>query len=347
MVKAHNGHLQTGLLVSEAIDKAVEKCGLPKGVYAQVIGKGNDIGEQLVTHPKIKAVGFTGSYTGGMALHKLAMNRKEPIPVFAEMGSVNPVYLFDGYLRKNTDLVADWFAQSVTASMGQFCTNPGILVGIKSQSLDEFIDKLASRINEVRPELMLHQGIADAFKTKRHTLLQANGVKLMTSNIEVTDSLQGIPSLATVDAHHFIENKILREEVFGPLSLIVICNSYEELGLVANSMDGQLTATIIAEEGELNQYSHIVDAITDKCGRLIYNGVPTGVQVSFAQNHGGPFPATTDSRFTAVGADGIKRFARPITYQNYPDTLLPLELQNNNPLKIIRTINDRITIESV
>ena len=347
VVKAHNGHLQTGLLVSEAIERAVDKCGLPKGVYAQVTGKGNEIGEQLVTHSKIKAVGFTGSYTGGMALHRLAINRKEPIPVFAEMGSVNPVYLFHEYLAKHVDLVVDWFAQSITASMGQFCTNPGILVGIKSKCLDEFIDKLAGKINAVKPELMLHQGIADAFKSKRDTLLKASGVNLVTNNIEMVDPLQGIPSLAIVEAHHFIENKVLREEVFGPLSLMVICSNYKELALVANVMDGQLTATIIAEEDELSHYSDIVDAITDKCGRLIYNGVPTGVQVSLAQNHGGPFPATTDSRFTAVGADGIRRFARPITYQNYPDALLPLELQNDNPLNILRTINNRVTMESI
>lgn len=347
IVKAHSAHLQTGLLVSEAIEKAVDLCGLPKGLYAQVIGKGNEISEQLVMHPKVKAVGFTGSYSGGMALHRLAMNRKEPIPVFAEMGSVNPVYLFEGFLSKYTDLVAGWYADSITASMGQFCTNPGILVGIKSKWLDLLIEKLSAKINKVSPQLMLHQGIADAFRTKRNALINTNGVKLMTTGIETDHSLKGIPSLATVDAKLFIAHSALREEVFGPLSLVVVCENYEEMTLIANIIEGQLTATIIADEDELSQHPAIAEAIKDKCGRLIFNGVPTGVQVSFAQNHGGPFPATTDSRFSAVGADGIKRFSRPVTYQNYPEALLPPELQNSNPLKIMRTVNNKMTRDSI
>jgi NADP-dependent aldehyde dehydrogenase len=345
VVKAHPAHPETSELVAGAIRDAARKCDLPDGIFEHVHGAGNKVGESLVCHPLTKSVGFTGSYSGGMALFTLASQRKEPIPVFAEMGSVNPVYLMPGKLASSAEEVAGMYAGSITLSCGQFCTNPGILVGITGEGLSKFKEVLAAAITEINPQPMLHPGISKAFKEKRDQVLSGNQVSLLAEAFKPAGQYEGIPTVTTVSASNFIDNPLLHQEIFGPYSLLVECNDHGQMLEVARVMEGQLTSTIIATEDELKNNGELVDELQQKCGRIIFNGVPTGVEVCLSMQHGGPFPASTDSRFTAVGADGISRFARPICFQNWSNELLPPELQNDNPLQILRTINNKTGLE--
>lgn len=340
VVKAHPAHAQTSELVAQAIFKAVEKSGLPKGVFAHVHGAGFDTGKALVTHTYTRAVGFTGSYGGGKALFDWAAQRKEPIPVFAEMGSINPVFLLPGKLQESAKEVAAMYAGSITLGTGQFCTNPGLLIGIDNKDLQTFIQELGQAIGKIAPGTMLHPGIAKAFGEKRNAALaQAEVTTVAVSGIQPQEN-QGVPTVASASAQAFFNNPLLHQEVFGPYSLVIRCADLPEMIAVAKHLEGQLTATLMATEKELKEYSDLAEAVEQICGRLILNGVPTGVRVGLAMQHGGPFPATTDSRYTSVGADGIKRWARPLCYQSWADALLPEALQNNNPLNIWRTVND-------
>jgi len=269
--------------------------------------------------------------------------KTEPIPVFAEMGSVNPVYLFPEKLKESTETFAQQYAESITLGVGQFCTNPGLIIGVEGESLSAFTRVLGERISAIASGKMLHEGISTAYKIKSQTAIEQKDVHLAGRAIDANDSISGTPMVATVDADSFLSNPLLGEEVFGPFSLVVACRDMNQLHAVASSMKGQLTSTLIATESELHDHATLVHAIASRCGRLILNGVPTGVEVCLAMQHGGPFPATTDARFTSVGGDAIKRFARPISYQNFSDALLPEELKNENPLKIWRTVNDALS----
>jgi alpha-ketoglutaric semialdehyde dehydrogenase len=342
IVKAHPAHAETSEMVAGAIAKAVSKSGLPRGVFAHVHGAGFETGKALVTHPHTRAVGFTGSFGGGKALFDWANQRKEPIPVFAEMGSINPIFLLPGKMKASAAAVATMFAGSITLDTGQFCTNPGLIIGIDNEDLALFIKTLATEIGKIVPGTMLHPGIAKAYANKREVALGQIGVDTVAVSATPPEGDQGIPTIASATAQAFLNNPLLHQEVFGPYSLVIRCQDAAEMLAVAVHLEGQLTATLMATEQDVREQGELVETIQDICGRYILNGPPTGVRVGLAMQHGGPFPATTDSRFTSVGADGIKRWARPVCYQNWADSLLPDALKDGNPLNIWRTINDRV-----
>ena len=347
IVKAHPAHIQTSDIVSKAIERAATTCNLPEGIYAHVHAESFQTGQALITHRYTKAVGFTGSFIGGKALFDLANKREEPIPVFAEMGSINPVFLLPEKLKQSSDEMAQMLAGSVTLSVGQFCTNPGLIIGVDGDELNGFIKSLGQKIKEIAPATMLHQGIHKSFLEKRKEALSQKEVETVAvAEADAADD-QVPPTLASATGQAFLNNPVLHKEVFGPYSLIIRCKDIDEMVKVAKHSEGQLTATLMATENDFNNNPALVEAVTNICGRFILNGVPTGVEVCQAMHHGGPFPATTDSRFTSVGADGIKRFARPVAYQNWPDSLLPEELRNDNPLNIWRTVNGEVSKERV
>jgi len=340
IVKAHPAHAETSELIAGAINKAIEKTGMPQGVFQHVHGSSFEVGQALVKHPFTKAVGFTGSLAGGKALFDLANQRPEPIPVFAEMSSINPVILLPETLQRDAEKTAANLAASITLGVGQFCTNPGLIIAIEGEGLNRFINALSIEFQKAVPGIMLHQGIADNYSKKLEHTLSQKGVKVEGQSSLEGNSSQGRPHIASVTAAEFIKNPMLAEEVFGPFSLIVRCKNNDELHTVINRSHGQLTSTIISDEAELTKYSSLLNMLVEKAGRLVVNGVPTGVEVCPSMQHGGPFPATTDSRFSAVGADAIKRFARPVAFQNFPDSLLPDELKEENPLRIWRLRNN-------
>ena len=343
IVKAHPAHANTSQMVAGLIQAAAKQCDMPVGIFTHLHGADVEIGKQLVLHLHTKAVGFTGSFAGGRQLFDWGNRRKVPIPVFAEMGSVNPVFLLPGKLETGYDEIAGMYATSITMGVGQFCTNPGVIVGIEGDALNKFIAILGQKIKLISPGRMLHPGIAKGFNERRENALAQNGVAEIAVSEITRKENEGSPTIATTSAQTFLGNPLLHEEVFGPYSLIVQCKDTDELLAVARALTGQLTVTLMATIDDINQHEALVNAIKNACGRVIYNGVPTGVEVCLSMQHGGPFPATTDSRFTSVGADGIMRFVRPIAFQNWPDELLPDELKDENPLKIWRTINGEIT----
>jgi NADP-dependent aldehyde dehydrogenase len=354
IVKAHPAHAETSELVANAILTAAEKSNMPKGIFAHVHGAGFEVGKALVIHAHTKAVGFTGSYTGGKQLFDWGNQRKEPIPVFAEMGSVNPVFLMPEKLSASANEIATMYAGSITLGVGQFCTNPGIIIGIESEALQTFIHDLGKAIQKIEPALMLHTGIVEAYKkNKGNALLQEDVHLVAESEDELWQSsgtlpkLAAIPTIATASGQAFLNNPVLHQEVFGPYSIIIRCKDMPEMIEVAKNLEGQLTSTLMATENDIIENDELVEAVKNICGRFIINSVPTGVEVCLSMQHGGPFPATTDSRFSSVGADGIKRFARPIAFQNWNNSLLPDELKNENPLGIWRTVNNELTRAAV
>lgn len=344
IVKAHPAHAKTSEMVAAIITDAADKCGLPQGIFAHLYG-GVETGKALVMHHHTKAVGFTGSFTAGKQLFDWANSRKDPIPVFSEMGSTNPVFLLPEKLNNDCKTIASMYAESITQGVGQFCTNPGLIIGIKGNDLEIFKNELTEAIKKVAPQKMLHGGIAGAYEKLKENALNQSGVKQIAATEVENDIIEGKPVVACVSAGEFISSPVLHHEVFGPFSIIIECESEAEMINVVKSFDGQLTATIMGTENELHAHTELLDFIQNICGRFIINGVPTGVAVCLSMQHGGPFPATTDSRFTSVGADGIKRFVRPVAYQNWPDSLLPAELQRANPLKIWRTVDNQLTKE--
>lgn len=340
IVKAHPAHAETSELIAGAINKAIEKTGMPQGLFQHVHGASFEVGQALVKHPFTKAVGFTGSLAGGKALFDLANQRQEPIPVFAEMSSINPVILLPETLQRDAEKTAANLAASITLGVGQFCTNPGLIIALEGEGLNRFINALSIEFQKAMPGTMLHQGIADNYSKKLGQTLSQKGVKVEGQSSLEGNSSQGRPHIASVTAAEYIKNPMLAEEVFGPFSLIVRCKNNDELHTVINRSHGQLTSTIISDESELTKYSSLLNMLVEKAGRLVVNGVPTGVEVCPSMQHGGPFPATTDSRFSAVGTDAIKRFARPVAFQNFPDSILPDELREENPLRIWRLRNN-------
>lgn len=347
VVKAHPGHLKTSSLMAEAISSTIKEMGWPEGVFSHTYGNSNEAGAYLVKHPLIKAVAFTGSFQGGKALFDLASKREEPIPVFAEMGSVNPVFALPEKLASNPKDFATQYAGSLTLGVGQFCTNPGVLIAIKGDALEEFKRELTNIIEAAVPANMLHKGIASAYAANKGGMLAQKEVSVLANAKNEGVEGQGAALVAETDAAGFLANDHLLEEVFGPFGLLVSCNDFSELLAVAKKLKGQLTITLVATEAEITQQPELISILQDKCGRLLFNGMPTGVEVCLSMQHGGPFPATTDSRSTSVGADAINRFFRPIAFQNWPDSLLPDELKNGNPLGIYRTVNNVITKESI
>lgn len=347
IVKAHPAHAETSEIVANAILTAANKCNMPKGIFAHVHGASFEVGKALVQHPHTKAVGFTGSYIGGKQLFDWGNQRNEPIPVFAEMGSINPVFLMPEKLYTESASMAQQYAASITLGVGQFCTNPGLLIGIESEALKTFVHDLGKAIQKIAPAPMLHSGIVSAYKKNKGNALLQDDVHLVAESETEVKENEGLPTIATASGQAFLNNPVLHQEVFGPYSIVIRCKDMQEMITVAKNLEGQLTTTLMATETDITRNNELVEAIKNICGRFILNGVPTGVEVCLSQHHGGPFPATTDSRFGAVGADGIKRFARPIAFQNWANNLLPDELKNENPLNIWRTVNNELSNEKI
>ena len=347
IVKAHPAHARTSEMVANAIVKAAINCNMPEGIFAHVQGAGNEVGETLVKHPFTKAVGFTGSFLGGKQLFDWANQRKEPIPVFAEMSSINPVFLMPEKLKESPMEVARLYASSITLGVGQFCTNPGLIIGVDNNDLETFIQTLGEEIKKTSPGEMLHTGIFKNYVERRANALSQENVETVATSETEPLLNQGAPTIASATAQAFVNNPVLHQEVFGPYSIVIRCKDVDEMIDVAGHIEGQLTATMMATENDIRSHAELVESVKHVCGRFILNGAPTGVEVCLSMQHGGPFPATTDSRFTSVGADGIKRFARPVCYQNWPNDLLPDELKNENPLGIWRTVNDQLRKDSI
>ncbi len=347
IVKSHPMHAGTGEMVATAIVRAAQATGMPNGVFSNLNSSGIEVGQHLVKHPKVKAVGFTGSIVGGRALFDLASQREEPIPVFAEMGSINPVVLLPRALERKGKDWAKTYAGSITLGTGQFCTNPGLLLGIKSKALDEFMEVLSQEIIRIEPSCMLHPDIYEKYTGNKTEMKQQKGLGIIADYETEVDVNAARQAVATVSGTNFLDNPQLHNEVFGPFSMIVQCSDFDELEQLINGLEGQLTGTIISEEGEISKYPEITRALQNRVGRLIFNGVPTGVEVCPSMQHGGPYPASTDSRFGAVGIHAIRRWVRPVSFQDWPDALLPPELQNSNPLNIQRLVNNRHTKETL
>lgn len=347
IVKSHPMHSGTGELVASAIIKAAKETGMPNGVFSNLNSSGIEVGVQLVQHPQIKGVGFTGSIRGGRALFDLASKREEPIPVFAEMGSINPVVMLPEALKNRSESLAKTYAGSITLGSGQFCTNPGLLLGIKGKSLSNFIQNLSDEIIKIEPSCMLHPNIIGAYESNKQKALAQPELSIVADYESEVQTNYARQTITTVQGRTFLKNPTLRQEVFGPYSLVVQCENAKQLEAIISKLEGQLTGTLIGDHDEVSNYPEIVSALQNRVGRLIFNGVPTGVEVCPSMTHGGPYPASTDSRFTAVGVHSIKRWVRPFSFQDWPNDLLPNELKNENPLGIIRLVNNTLTKEPI
>lgn len=339
VVKAHGAHPGTSELVGGAVARAVAKCGLPRGVFSLLFGSGREVGIALVSNPRIKAVGFTGSYSGGMALYQAAHARPEPIPVYAEMSSINPVFLFPAALEARAEAMAAGFIASLTQGAGQFCTNPGLVIARQSPALDRFIGSAAAQIRQSPSQTMLTPGIFKAYEAGVGSLAQHPQTQAVATGLAGEGPNQCQAHLFVTQGRDFLADPALQMEVFGAASLIVQCADEEEVRQVAEQLEGQLTATLQLDEADLQSARSLLPTLERKAGRLLVNGWPTGVEVCDAMVHGGPFPATSDARSTSVGTAAIRRFLRPVCYQDFPDGLLPASLQHGNPLHLRRLLN--------
>ncbi|HET9487308.1 MAG TPA: aldehyde dehydrogenase (NADP(+)), partial [Chryseosolibacter sp.] len=329
--KAHPAHPGTCEMVGTAIAKASKKTGMPEGTFSMVHGKSTAVGLAVVRHPLIKAIGFTGSYRGGKALFDVANSRTVPIPVYAEMGSTNPVFILPDAMRERKQNIAKELAASVTLGVGQFCTNPG-LVFYQPDEEKTFTESFSRSLEETAPGVMLTSYIQEAYQAGVQKLEKTKGVNTVLKGKVQQSGCYAPAYLFQSSGEAFLNDHSLEEEVFGPSTLAVTVDNKAQLMRIASQLGGHLTATIHATEKDLREYRDLIAILEQKVGRLIINGYPTGVEVTYAMVHGGPYPATTDSRSTSVGTDAIKRFARPVCYQNFPQSLLPDELKDDNPL---------------
>ncbi|WEX00014.1 aldehyde dehydrogenase (NADP(+)) [Pseudomonas nitroreducens] len=344
VVKAHSGHMATAELVGEAIVRAAESTGMPAGVFNMIYGAG--VGEPLVKHPAIQAVGFTGSLKGGRALCDLAAARPQPIPVFAEMSSINPVLVLPAALDAHGEKIARELVDSVVMGCGQFCTNPGLVIGIASPAFSLFVANLIAEIGQRPAQTMLNAGTLKSYEKGIAKLLTHPGLRHLAGQPQ--EGSQAQPQLFQAKAELLLAGEeLLQEEVFGPTTLVVEVADEAELRRALDGLHGQLTATLIAEPGDLTHFAALVPVLERKAGRLLINGYPTGVEVCDAMVHGGPYPATSDARGTSVGSLAIDRFLRPVCYQNYPDALLPDALKDANPLGIARLVDGETTRNAV
>jgi len=345
VVKAHPAHPGTSELVASAIYAAADAFGLPKGVFSMVHGSKHEVGLKLVRHAQTRAVAFTGSLKGGRALFDAAAARPEPIPVFAEMGSTNPVFLLPGALAQRAGAIAEGLIQSVTLGVGQFCTNPGLVFGVTGPEWLTLCQRAGELAVAVAPGSMLYSGICERFQQGSEQVRQVSGVRIAGQSTSATKAGQAGAIVFTTDAKTFLDNEALSEELFGPSTLMVGCSLKAELEAAARRLPGQLTATIHGTEQDLAEHHELVSILQQKAGRLVFNGFPTGVEVCPAMHHGGPYPATTAVHFTSVGTAAIQRFARPVCFQNFPQSALPVELRNENPRKIWRMVDGELTRE--
>ncbi|CAI3936475.1 aldehyde dehydrogenase (NADP(+)) [Commensalibacter communis] len=338
VVKAHPSHPGTSELIGQAIAKAIKDCGLPSGVFSLIGGTGNDVGEALVKNPYICAVGFTGSMGGGTALMRFAAERPVPIPVFAEMGSINPVYLFDRALQNRAESIAKGFIGSLSMSAGQLCTNPGLIIAKSGAALDSFLTNVQKELAQTPTSTMLSPSIHQAFLKGIQRLTTTKNVNLIGQGQDNSSPNQCQSIVCQTDAQTFIKTPCLSEEIFGAAALIVTYNTIDELHQITENLQGQLTVTLHINQEDIQTAHAFLPIMERKAGRILVNGWPTGVEVSSTMVHGGPFPATSDSRMTSVGTAAIERFLRPICYQNFPSSLLPTPLQDSS----ISEFNHRI-----
>ncbi len=339
VVKAHGAHPGTSELVGQAVARAVQLCDLPEGVFSLLYGAGREVGMALVRDPRIKAVGFTGSRSGGIALCQAAQARAEPIPVYAEMSSINPVFLFDAALQARGEALAQGFVASLTQGAGQFCTNPGLVIARQGPALQRFIATASEQVRQATAQTMLTPGIADAYQAGVGALADNTNAEVVASGQAQHGPNQCQAQLFVTNAVAFLSDPALQAEVFGAASLVVACDSDEQVRQVAEHLEGQLTATLHLDDGDIERARELVPTLERKAGRILVNGWPTGVEVCDAMVHGGPFPATSDARSTSVGTAAILRFLRPVCYQDFPDTLLPPALQHGNPLHLRRLLD--------
>jgi len=343
VVKAHSGHPGTSELVATALRRALAACELPAGVFSMLHGQGKVVGVALARHPAARAVGFTGSKAAGRALFDAAAARPEPIPVFAEMSSLNPMFLLPGALRQQAAQIADGLRASITAGVGQFCTKPGLIFGIEGAEFDRFQELLAAGLRTTAPATMLHAGICQSYHAGLSRQSQVAGVEVVARSDARTDTekTQGEAVVLRTSLANYLQHPELAEEVFGPFAVLIAAPSFAELEEAARHLEGQLTATLHGATTDLEQAGPLLRILERKAGRLLINGFPTGVEVCPSMNHGGPYPATTDARFTSVGTAALYRFARPICYQNFPPALLPDALKDENPLGIRRLVDGK------
>lgn len=330
--KGHPAHPATCEMVATAIVEAAKKTSMPEGVFSLIQGKSIEVGQTLVSHPGIKAIGFTGSFLGGKAIYDTAVRRSEPIPVYAEMSSINPVVFLPGIINEKAETLAQNFAGSITLGSGQFCTNPGIFLLLKNDASEKFMQLLSKALSAIPPSPMLTPAIHGNYLQGIQKQRSLQGAQAVT----FFDDQQSLPHLLVTNVSAVLQQPVLLEEVFGPSSIAIFADDMIELLSFCEALNGQLTATVHGTDEELLQASPLLDILQTKAGRLLINGFPTGVEVAHAMVHGGPFPATTDVRTTSVGTQAIYRFTRPVCYQNFPDALLPDALKHSNPLNIRR-----------
>jgi alpha-ketoglutaric semialdehyde dehydrogenase len=325
VVKGHSAHPGTSEIVAQAIAAGIQQCGIDPGVFSLIQGGNREVGAALVTHPLIRAVGFTGSLAGGRALFDQCAQRAEPIPFFGELGSVNPMFLLPAALQtRGTDMAKAW-AASLTLGAGQFCTNPGIAVLIEGATAQSFITAAAEALQAIGPQVMLTDGIAQAYSRGRDRMAAAEGVQQLLSS--PCEQRRATPSLYQVSGQQWLANHLLGEEVFGPLGLVVTVRDLDEMLSIAQSIEGQLTCTIHLDQDDHALGQRLMSILERKAGRLLANGFPTGVEVCDSMVHGGPYPASTNFGATSVGTLSIRRFLRPVCYQNMPEALLPTDLR--------------------
>ena len=345
IVKAHNSHLGTHQCICDAISRALERCNLPKGIFSSIIDEDYELGAALVQHPGIKAVGFTGSFNGGAALLDLVSKRKEPIPFYGEMGSINPIVLLPSALEDPK--MVPTLIGSINMSVGQFCTNPGLILAIEGEAAQHFCSKMTDAIQQTLGEVMLNRTIYDKYEASISEISSEKSYTLLGQGTKAQGALSVQPSLALTSGEKFLTHPKMAQEIFGPYSLVVLCEHQEELAEILMQIEGQLTLSFMGEETEFEEQEHLIALAQEKAGRIIFNGVPTGVEVGHSMIHGGPFLATTAPNSTSVGADAIKRFARPVCFQDAPQSLLPMALQDENPLKIFRKINGKWSLDKI
>jgi NADP-dependent aldehyde dehydrogenase len=332
-------------MIARAIAEAADRVGMPSGCFSMVHGKGVEIGMALVKHPLTQAVAFTGSLRGGRALFDAAAARPVPVPFYGELGSVNPVFLLPGALEQRGAQIAENFVGSLTMGVGQFCTNPGVVFGVKSRGFQDFTEKTASLVRVWPPSTMLHTGISKAYKDGLRRVSRVPGIDLlgMSEGTARGDSAHASAMVFSTNLATYEASEALHEEVFGPASIVTRCDSKEEMERVAESLQGQLTASIHGTPEDLREHARLVRILERKVGRIIFNGFGTGIEVCPSMHHGGPYPSTTHSFFTSIGTAAIYRFVRPVCYQGFPDDCLPEPLQNANPGGAWRMVDGGMT----
>ncbi|MYR07805.1 aldehyde dehydrogenase family protein [Gordonia sp. SID5947] len=341
IVKAHDAHPGTSELVGRAITEAITSTGMPAGTFSLLYGTGRELGIALVTDPQIKAVGFTGSRSGGTALVRAAASRPEPIPVYAEMSSINPVYPLPGALRNRGTELGRAFVGSLTMGSGQFCTNPGLVIAVDGPDLDTFIGAAADAVGESTPTPMLTPNIATTYA---RGIDEFEGVATEVARGTESSAPNACrAALFSTEADTFLSSETLQQEIFGASSLVVKCRDEQQVREVTAKLEGQLTATVHADESDHDDAGALLELLELKAGRILFNGWPTGVEVGHAMVHGGPYPATSDSRSTSVGSLAIERFLRPVAYQDVPQSLLPSSIADGNPEQIWRRVDGELT----